>query len=799
MDKLTSVIAALHAGKLPTTHQLIQLIDWVEKVVIVKIEPSEEMVAELPELSAEGKVLAKDLREVLENYKALVYNKNHDNVLQEAIWHLSQGVLEVTGRTTAEIEQAKQDMEAIRNGLQTLVSVIWISISTEGTSLFRDFASFTRLALAEAAELVEGAAGRTKQKLREQERGFQEGERDVLGREEKRLEEEKDIKVAWEHGMETVKEAGSSAIDTSRTVKRSTGKMAEKTESRVGYAYEQICDRAQADPSFKEALDTVLSIIQRRLNHTLDTAADPNVTLASFIDDPTPEKHIHTTLQQLCTVLERLTNKSLEPFLNSVRVCVASITSDRHLRQWFNDFFDLARRNLGEPGYARSEESRKARESLHARWENLLEGKSKWKTEIDNWKQELDSLQAGIDSDSDLIRLRKAHEDLSFDLQQGFISVGAERAQVRVTEVLEQVTWFWEDVFRIYIPQILEFLKDIPVPRTEYKDEDIEFVLENLDISSLKLHPSHAYLRNVTDVDITTLAPHAATKAWVGTLTHIRLQALQLALDDVSFWYRDKKAMRLGPKEFTGLLTVTLPEKGVDVNLKIKLIPANVKGSQSREALNHFHTIEKLEVRISDDVGLEVKESDHPITLALFRPLIMARLRNALEKSLTEELGVVINWLDGVAYDVGKRMEVFEDTGIGKGSSLMVALWSEVGRLQREGVLGRGEMEVRPTGTGVVVEHYETSEEGEREKRASFAMGAEPQILSGKKRGPLGTGSEGLKESTAAGVGEGLGKRAEEMARSGRRRVLGFKRRIEVKAREAQRQKGWQSEAFEVA
>ena len=80
MDKLTSVIAALDAGKLPTTCQLVQLIDWVEKAVLIKVEPSEEMAAELPELSAEGKVLANDLREVLESYKAIVYNKNSKSI-----------------------------------------------------------------------------------------------------------------------------------------------------------------------------------------------------------------------------------------------------------------------------------------------------------------------------------------------------------------------------------------------------------------------------------------------------------------------------------------------------------------------------------------------------------------------------------------------------------------------------------------------------------------------------------------------------------------------------------------------
>ncbi len=282
----------------------------------------------------------------------------------------------------------------------------------------------------------------------------------------------------------------------------------------------------------------------------------------------------------------------------------------------------------------------------------------------------------------------------------------------------------------------------------------------------------------------------------VGASTHIRLQALQLALDDVSFWYRDKTA-GLGPKEFTGLMTVTLPEKGIDVDMKLKLIPANVRGPYSRETLKHFNTIEKLEVKISDEVGLDVKESDHPIMLTLFKPLIMARLLVALERALAEQLRAIIDWFDATAYDISNRMVVFEDAGLSKGNALTAAIWSELGRIQREGILGRGEMGVHVTGAGVVVERYEYTESGEK-KKASFAMGAEPQILSGEKRGPIGTGSESLREEMAL-AGEVTGAELMRKKEEACRQVQSFKRSVEVKGRGEMRRSGWQSDAFNVA
>ncbi|KAG1775937.1 hypothetical protein EV702DRAFT_1198841 [Suillus placidus] len=78
--------------------------------------------------------------------------------------------------------------------------------------------------------------------------------------------------------------------------------------------------------------------------------------------------------------------------------------------------------------------------------------------------------------------------------------------------------------------RLLHVIKNIPIPRTKYIDREIEFVLENLDISSLSLLPGHVYICNITDVDITAPAMSQSTTTAIGTLTHIQIQAVQLTL-----------------------------------------------------------------------------------------------------------------------------------------------------------------------------------------------------------------------------------------------------------------------------
>lgn len=71
MEKSSSVIAAFEAGKLPSTQQVNNFIDWLNDVGIAQVEPSAQ-----GELSTQGRVLAQDLRAVLDAYKQFGQDKN---------------------------------------------------------------------------------------------------------------------------------------------------------------------------------------------------------------------------------------------------------------------------------------------------------------------------------------------------------------------------------------------------------------------------------------------------------------------------------------------------------------------------------------------------------------------------------------------------------------------------------------------------------------------------------------------------------------------------------------------------
>jgi len=160
-----------------------------------------------------------------------------DNLLQEALWRLSQGDLTVTEESEATKDQAIKDLNNIRSSLRTLISIWWSSYTAEGTALFQDFLSVLRTSLADVAEVVEHQAGSTKESLRNIESQVQQGQRDSLGRDKERIKQERDVKVAWQHGMDSVKDTGTSVIGSAQDATENVRDKSDKTSAKLQNAY----------------------------------------------------------------------------------------------------------------------------------------------------------------------------------------------------------------------------------------------------------------------------------------------------------------------------------------------------------------------------------------------------------------------------------------------------------------------------------------------------------------------------------------------------------------------------------
>lgn len=168
-----------------------------------------------------------------------------DNIVQESLWHLSQADLSNTSTSAMDVDadQATADSKAVARSLRSLVSIVWENLSEEGKSVFHDFASFMRLALADAAESIGESALNAAESLREVDQDVQDGQRNELGMKRKTGEEPEDVdaRVKFERAMDTTKEAGSKVIGAGQVAVATADDLTSRMSTRLQEAFYKVC------------------------------------------------------------------------------------------------------------------------------------------------------------------------------------------------------------------------------------------------------------------------------------------------------------------------------------------------------------------------------------------------------------------------------------------------------------------------------------------------------------------------------------------------------------------------------
>jgi len=202
----------------------------------------------------------------------------------------------------------------------------------------------------------------------------------------------------------------------------------------------------------------------------------------------------------------------------------------------------------------------------------------------------------------------------------------------------------------------------------------------------------------------------------------VQFKGVKLQIRDASFWYRDPTMKPMS--EISGLLGVTLPERGMDVDVRLSVIPQKDKKDKNPTDEHAFFKIDNVTVNLNDP-SFTIRKSNHPILFTAFKPLVRSRLERTICTTLEHQLTIAFQTLDNLLYDTYNRQTVFRDTGMSPGAAWVSAVWSEIGHMRKQPGLFSG---MQTTGVGIV-------KDDDRQNFA-FAMGAKPQIIDGEKRGP---------------------------------------------------------------
>jgi hypothetical protein len=168
-----------------------------------------------------------------------VFNSPVDeNIVQKAIWHLGEADIAASSLDTdipIDSKEAYSDYQAIVASLRASLQIFRDSAVMEGFGVLSDFASFTRLSFADAAEFVAEKSNKAAEKLRGVESEVQSGERDSVGIKKQTKEEleRADAREMFEKSMDTAKDAGSATIGVAQAAGHKTTDLTDRSRTRL--------------------------------------------------------------------------------------------------------------------------------------------------------------------------------------------------------------------------------------------------------------------------------------------------------------------------------------------------------------------------------------------------------------------------------------------------------------------------------------------------------------------------------------------------------------------------------------
>jgi hypothetical protein len=186
---------------------------------------------------------------------------------------------------------------------------------------------------------------------------------------------------------------------------------------------------------------------------------------------------VKPALTPMKTMLERFANgTSSEDFFDALNQIYRDADKDEELRQWFKNVDSYIRRCLREQGYIIQPIANDDFNTLYDHGRYLL--REKYRTHTDRVLDEIKFFGKQFDEDEQNRAFADSVQKLFHDLGQD------EGGKTTFKPHL------LKDVTEVILPRVLETIHYIPIPRLEYADPKVDFIIENLIVESDNLAPN---------------------------------------------------------------------------------------------------------------------------------------------------------------------------------------------------------------------------------------------------------------------------------------------------------------------
>lgn len=175
------------------------------------------------------------------------------------------------------------------------------------------------------------------------------------------------------------------------------------------------------------------------------------------------DERVQQAGQDLKTFIEKLTGKPLDDLFSAAQQAGEDVSSNEKLSAYFSELSNYLDRILYDPGYVVSQKAYKKASSLIDDGKSIVQENQQWKKDINKLTGELQQLGDGIKNDEKTNELVNSLEKLGGSVEHiGKVGLNALRVEGQ---------GLYRDLLDVMVPRLIGLIKEIPVPRVEYKSE----------------------------------------------------------------------------------------------------------------------------------------------------------------------------------------------------------------------------------------------------------------------------------------------------------------------------------------
>lgn len=594
---------ALSKGYMPSNEQLI--------ITLRTLLASDVLHPDNPDLSSSGRRLVRLTKQWLQQFIALLHNKNSKDQLQDLIWFLAKSRISVdTGDLSARARnvKAKADTAAAYQSLRTVGSLLLTNpefrtflgdLTTVGREMFRDSAFALRDAADQAGKQIEPSTEAQENVV------HQNGDAKPPSTEDLQNEAQDITKVVADGGGDVANAVVKSAKD--------------KTSGDEGQA---LVKRLQATvlnlrkrKDYSDSVST-LALLLKRYVLVYSRAAEELVDAAQ--SDVNENQETDRALTNLWEFVKSFGDrKEWEKCEELLKKVVSHKDQDVEFENLIQQIGDSLQKLLTDPDFISNAEDKfkELREKSKS-----VGSESSLSHDVDELLQQLSITIRSVLDDTDV-------HDL---VTTTFRIMGVLSPEHSVTN-----PDLVQDSLNVFLPLLLAAIQYLPIPRLEISTPAIDLLLENLiiepgtTVNQTSFLPYRLKIETYNDLEIRKARFRMSTNS--KHLMLIKIDGLSARADEVGFWLRAHSGLfRLADE---GIANFALDERGIDVHIEVEIC---------RERLEQILTLRGVRVRVHK-LSYKLRKSKFSWLGWLIQPILRPILKATMEAQLAGAITALLH------------------------------------------------------------------------------------------------------------------------------------------------------------